>query len=321
MGAVSLQTIETQAALMATPAEALDFLRAALKDDPRKAAQVLLRRHERRAGREAREARRMAALWDYETRAREKGASAVAGIDEAGRGPLVGPVVAAAVILPPGTHLPGLDDSKKLSPETRERLDRQIRSAAQAVGVGQAGALEVDDLNIYRASQTAMERAVEALPVKPDHLLLDAMILPRFRDIPQDRIVHGDALSASVAAASIVAKVARDRMMIDLDSRYPVYGFAVHKGYGTEEHLRALREHGPCPEHRRTFGPVAAVLGGVPADAGPAFWEGTLRRASTRKELEEAGRLIRAVGRKKLGEKDLQSLRALYRARRSDLPS
>jgi len=315
MTLTSLKELESRAAAKASLPEAVEFLRESVKDDPRKAAQALLRRFEKRCGKEAGEARRLVALWDYETRARLKGATAIAGIDEAGRGPLVGPVVAAAVILPVGVSLPGLDDSKKLTPELRERLDAAIREQARAVGVGQASAAEIDEHNIYQASRMAMERAVEAMPERPDHLLLDAMTLPRYREIPQDRIVHGDALSASIAAASIVAKVYRDRLLVEWDSKYPGYGFAAHKGYGTAEHLKALRELGPCPEHRRTFGPVAAVLGGLPADAGFAYWEAEILRAADRAALEEVGRLVKSVGRKKMDEGEIQRLRTAYRRR------
>jgi len=315
----SLKELESRAAAKANLHAAVEFLRESVKDDPRKAAQSLLRKFEKRCEKEAGEARRLVALWDYETRARLKGATAIAGIDEAGRGPLVGPVVAAAVILPLGVSLPGLDDSKKLTPELREHLDGEIRAQARAVGVGQSSAAEIDEHNIYQASRMAMERAVEAMPERPDHLLLDAMTLPRYREIPQDRIVHGDALSASIAAASIVAKVHRDRLLVEWDSKYPGYGFAAHKGYGTAEHLKALRELGPCPEHRRTFGPVAAVLGGVPMDAGFAYWEAEILRAADRSALEEVGRLVRSVGRKKMDEGEIQRLRTAYRRRIRDM--
>jgi len=315
----SLKDLEKEASAKADPGEALALLRRNLSEDPRKAARSLLRRYERRVEKRMKESARLEVLWRYERGAQEKGARSVAGIDEAGRGPLVGPVVAAAVILPRDADLPGLDDSKKLTAQNRERLHDAIRGLAEGVGVGQASAREIDEHNIYRASQLAMERAVAALPRPPDHLLLDAMRLPSCSHIPQDRIVHGDALSASVAAASIVAKVTRDRLLLELDAKFPMYGFARHKGYGTAEHLEALRLHGPCPEHRRSFGPVAAVVGGVPDGAGFDYWKGRIEAAADPEALEEAGRMIRVVGRKKMDPEDVQRLRDLYRKKREEL--
>jgi ribonuclease HII len=180
----------------------------------------------------------------------------VAGIDEAGRGPLAGPVVAAAVVFPSSFFLPAVDDSKRLSPGERERLFGLIVRGAVAVGIGQADHEEIDRLNILNATYLAMHRAVGCLPVKPGHLLVDGN---RFRQaaeggsIPFTTIVGGDALSFSIAAASIVAKVTRDRIMCELDVSYPVYGFARHKGYPTPGHRDVLSRIGPCAVHRRTF--------------------------------------------------------------------
>ncbi len=179
----------------------------------------------------------------------------VAGIDEAGRGPLAGPVVAAAVILPPDCCLPGLRDSKLLDPSERERLFEAIRRSAVSIGAGVIDHEVIDRINILQASLWAMERAVEALAVSPDYLLIDALLLPRI-SLRQKGIIHGDNLSVSIAAASVVAKVTRDRMMEGYDSQYPVYGFKAHKGYATPEHLFALREYGPSPIHRRSFAGV-----------------------------------------------------------------
>ena len=184
-----------------------------------------------------------------------KGVNLVAGIDEAGRGPLAGPVVAAAVIFPPEVVVEGVDDSKKLSPRTRESLLQKIKEYAVAVGVGMADEEEIDSINILRATHNAMRRAVGSLSVRPKHLLIDGRGLPE-KFLPQTPIYSGDARSHSIAAASIIAKVTRDRIMIDYDAIYPEYGFARHKGYGTAAHFASLATHGPCPIHRMTFRPV-----------------------------------------------------------------
>ncbi len=182
--------------------------------------------------------------------------SPVAGVDEAGRGPLAGPVVAAAVILDPKQgELPWLnhvDDSKKLSPKARERAYADIMKEALGVGVGMGTTEEVDSVGIGPATRLAMVRAIESLPVKPAHLLIDYVPL-REAGIPFTSLVKGDSKCFTIAAASIVAKVTRDRMMVEADAEYPGYGFSQHKGYGTLEHRRMLLEHGPCPIHRRSF--------------------------------------------------------------------
>ena len=195
---------------------------------------------------------RLAGLDLVETELRRRGYVRVAGVDEAGRGPLAGPVVAAAVVLPEGCVLPGLDDSKKLDAETRAVLDREIRGRAVAIGVGVVGAATIDADNVLQASLAAMRLAVAGLTPPPDALVVDAVRVPGVR-LPQVPIVHGDALSSSVAAASIVAKVHRDSLCEDMARRYPVYGFERHKGYGTPEHWEALRRFGPCPEHRLSY--------------------------------------------------------------------
>ena len=187
-----------------------------------------------------------------------RGCLRVAGVDEAGRGPLAGPVVAAAVILPAGHGGPvGLDDSKRLSAARREALCEALLADTGIVwALGWAEVEEIDRLNILRATHLAMRRAVEALPLRPDWCLIDGLPVGDF-PVPYDAVVKGDGKSLSIAAASIVAKVHRDRRMRELDARYPGYGFARHQGYGTAAHLRALRELGPCPAHRRSFAPVA----------------------------------------------------------------
>ena len=188
----------------------------------------------------------------YEKRAGEQGFSAVCGIDEAGRGPLAGPVCAAAVILPPDCDIPGLNDSKKLSEKKREALFPVIQEKALAFGIGWATAEEIDRVNILQATFLAMARAVEALPAPADYALVDGNRMPPL-PIPGETIVKGDATSASIAAASILAKVSRDRLLRQLDEEHPEYGFAKHKGYGTKAHYEAIRKYGLLPEHRRGF--------------------------------------------------------------------
>jgi len=189
---------------------------------------------------------------DFEHTLRNAGIGLIAGVDEVGRGPLAGPVVAAAVIFGPACVIEGVDDSKKLSPARRAELFDRIVSQALAVGVGILSPDEIDELNIYRASMRAMEHAVARLSPSPQHLLIDG---PRYHDrsIPFTPVVDGDAKCFSIAAASIVAKVTRDRIMTELDAQFPNYGFAKHKGYGTPGHLAALRKYGPSPIHRKSF--------------------------------------------------------------------
>ena len=183
----------------------------------------------------------------------------IAGVDEVGRGPLAGPVVAAAVILDPARPFAGLADSKKLSPARRERLTLDIRANALAWALGRAEVAEIDRLNIFQASLLAMRRAVEALPMTPDRVLVDGKHCPPLA-CPCTAIVKGDATVPAISAASILAKVARDAELRELHDRYPYYDFARHKGYPTAVHREALRRFGPCPEHRRSFAPVAAAL-------------------------------------------------------------
>jgi ribonuclease HII len=193
----------------------------------------------------------------YERRLWAGGIARIAGIDEAGRGPLAGPVVAAAVVLYCRFSLPGLTDSKLLPEKLRtEMFEVIIRDGAVAYGVGSAEPEEIDRVNILQATYLAMQRAVAALTAPPDYLLIDGLPVPVFQ-APQTAIVQGDGISLSIAAASVIAKVTRDRMMRDIDSQFPQYRFAEHKGYATPEHLDLLRIHGPCPVHRRSFSPVA----------------------------------------------------------------
>ena len=190
----------------------------------------------------------------------ECGSSPVAGVDEAGRGPLAGPVVAAAVILPCGYSQDFLDDSKKVSSKRRDVIYEELTRDSQVYwGVAFAEVSEIDELNILRATHTAMKRAALALPVRPVFCLIDGLDVPGF-PLAAKGVVRGDGISLSIAAASIIAKVTRDRRMQELAEEFPVYGFAKHKGYGTQSHMEALREYGPCREHRRSFAPVAKLI-------------------------------------------------------------
>ncbi len=190
--------------------------------------------------------------YEYEQKHYAEGFTAVCGCDEAGRGPLCGPVVAAAVILPVGCEIEGLNDSKKLTEKKRERLFDIIKEKAVAFAICEASPEEIDEINILNASMLAMRRAVEALAVKADFALIDGNCSRGF-EIPTETVVKGDAKSCSIAAASILAKVTRDRGCIELDAAYPEYGIAKHKGYPTKEHMDAVREHGPSPIHRKSF--------------------------------------------------------------------
>jgi ribonuclease HII len=237
-----------------------------LRSDPRAGARAILEAVERRRREHRSEGQRLRKLSRIEGELFEAGHLHIAGVDEAGMSPLAGPVVAAAVILPRGFHLAGVDDSKKLTPEQREELAPQIRRGAIACATGSVEPEEIDRINIYRAGLLAMRRAVERLGMSPDYLLIDARSLKELA-IPQRGIVRGDQKSISIAAASIVAKTTRDAFMVELDQRYPGYGFAKHKGYPVAEHLRALAAHGVCAAHRRSFRPVQHALGQLPEQA------------------------------------------------------
>ena len=198
-------------------------------------------------------------LWAFEKKARDMGHQIVAGIDEAGRGPLAGPVVSAAVILPDGADLPGIDDSKKLTPAKRNRLYDRLYTVASAIGIGVVDTVEIDRINILQATLRSMAMAVANLQPRPDHLLIDG-IFTIASELPQQAIKKGDSLSISIAAASIVAKVTRDRIMIQVDTLFPEFGFCRHKGYPTQTHRAAIMRHGCSPIHRRTFKGVREYL-------------------------------------------------------------
>ena len=201
---------------------------------------------------------RHARMWLIETELRESGITCLAGVDEAGRGPLAGPVVVAAVILPHGVQLPGLNDSKKIPEHRREELYELITACAICYSIQVISPAVIDELNILRATHKGMRDALTGLAIVPQLALIDGLPLPA-SPIEQQNLIKGDSRSASIAAASILAKVTRDRLMLQLDAIYPQYGFARHKGYPTADHIAALRTHGPCPEHRRSYGPVREV--------------------------------------------------------------
>lgn len=197
----------------------------------------------------------------FERSARASGFCRIAGLDEAGRGPLAGPVVAAAVILPGDFLISGVTDSKQIAEPERERLYDVIRECAAACGIGIVDERTIDEVNIYQATIIAMERALACIVPPPDYLLLDALTLPRIA-IPQKALIKGDLRSHSVAAASIIAKVTRDRLMLKLHEQYPLYNFHKHKGYGTREHLMLIRKYGPCDAHRKSFHPISGTTKG-----------------------------------------------------------
>lgn len=194
----------------------------------------------------------------YEKQLYEQGIELIAGVDEVGRGPLIGPVVAAAVILPKNYKLEGLTDSKKLSEKKRDAFYQIIKRDAISIGVGVIDEVKIDEVNIYEATKLAMKDAISKLKIKPEHVLIDAM--PLEIDIPTTSIIKGDAKSESIAAASVIAKVTRDSMMYELDKKYPMYGFGNHKGYPTKKHIEAINKYGLIPGYRKTYGPVKDLI-------------------------------------------------------------
>jgi ribonuclease HII len=286
-----------------------DALWRALVDDPRAGVRAecerILRRMDARRlsdDRELRMRRHETDLWD-------SGVSHIAGVDEAGRGPLAGPVVAAAVVLPRELGIRGIDDSKKLTPERREALYEGIMCEAVAVGVGSSSQRLIDEVNILNATFAAMREAIGKISPPPGHVLVDGRDIPDL-ELPQTGIPNGDGLSTAIAAASIVAKVTRDRLMVELDSKYPGYGLARHKGYGTADHLSAITRLGPCEIHRRSFRVVAAMAGGL-----SDLYEGFRRALLAAGDIDGLERVASAIAREKerLIPHELARLRALYR--------
>ena len=231
-----------------------------LQRDPRPGARRLYKILAKRYDDQKKERNRLDAMLHFERLLWKAGIQHIAGVDEVGMGPLAGPVVAAAVVFPPGAEIEGVDDSKALDEEARTRLDKNIREKASAFAIGVVEVEEIDRINIYHAGIHAMQLALSNLPVTPQHILVDSRTVPGFAQ-PQNSFDKGDGINFSIACASIVAKVYRDRLMMDLDSKYPGYGFASHKGYATPEHQRAIREFGPCPIHRRSFDYIRELRG------------------------------------------------------------
>ncbi|EGC24812.1 ribonuclease HII [Streptococcus sanguinis] len=226
-------------------------------NDSRSGVQKAIEKRKRTIQAELDEDLRLEQMLRYEKELYQAGYQTIAGIDEVGRGPLAGPVVAAAVILPPGCKIKGLNDSKKIPKKKHQEIYQTVMNKALAVGVGLIDNEIIDQVNIYEATKLAMKEALSKLSFKPDYLLIDAMKLDI--DIPQESIIKGDANSLSIAAASIVAKVTRDKLMADYDKEYPGYDFAQNAGYGTKSHLQGLERHGVTPIHRKTFEPVKSM--------------------------------------------------------------
>ena len=282
-----------------------------LQRDPRHGARRLYEVLKKRFEREREERLRLEAMRHFEILLWKSGVRDIAGVDEVGMGPLAGPVVAAAVMFPPETEIAGVDDSKRLDPETRSVLALEIRAKASGLGIGIASVAEIDGLNIYHAGLLAMRRAVEALPRPPQHVLVDARTVPGI-DIPQNPFNKGDGINFTIAAASIVAKTERDRMMELLDGEFPGYGFASHKGYSTLEHREALQRLGPSAIHRMSF-PVMSELRG---EYSPLFYvlKTQLEVARTRTALDEFESALRTQS-DELAEPECKKLRLLVARR------
>jgi ribonuclease HII len=255
-----MATIKEVTALLAQVANLDSPVWADLAQDDRTGIQAAIKKRQKELEKEAAEDARLEAMLSYEKALYENGVELIAGIDEVGRGPLAGPVVAAAVILPKGCKIRYLNDSKKIPKSKHEAIYNEIIEHAVAVGVGVKDAAVIDQVNIYEATKLAMLEALGQLSQEPEHLLIDAMKLDT--PIPQTSIIKGDANSLSIAAASIVAKVTRDKMMADYDKEFSGYGFAKNAGYGTSEHLEGLNKLGITPIHRKTFEPIKSMVAG-----------------------------------------------------------
>jgi ribonuclease HII len=263
-----------------------------LQRDPRAGARKLYKALSRRFEDQTRERKRLDSMLHFERVLWRAGIVHIAGVDEVGIGPLAGPVVAAAVVFPPNTELDGIDDSKALDEETRCRLDATIRANASGIGIGVLSVDEIDRINIYHAGIRAMQVAVSLLPVAPQHVLVDSRTIPDISQ-PQNSFDKGDGINFSIAAASIVAKVYRDNLMAQLDTAFPGYGFADHKGYATPAHQEAIRRLGPCSIHRKSFDYIRELCGeysdafyalkndgaAIATRSDLKFWEGRVREA------------------------------------------
>lgn len=247
-------TIKQIAEKLSTIDQLNDSFITNLRKDDRKGVIRLLIKWENEIKHKERMHERFLSMTVYEKECRQRGFQFLAGIDEVGRGPLAGPVVAAAVILPEDFYLPGIDDSKKLTEAKREEYFNKIKSEALGMGIGLIDTEEIDRINIYEATKKAMIASVQALNMEPDFLLIDAMKIET--PLPSNSIIKGDSKSISIAAASIVAKVTRDSLMKKMSGEYPVYGFERNMGYGTSEHLEAIEKYGLTPHHRKSFAPI-----------------------------------------------------------------
>ena len=292
------------------PGEA--YLRA-LEQDPRAGVRTLAEQVRKKQKAQAREKARLEQMLTIEKKLRERGIQHIAGVDEAGRGPLAGPVVAAAVILPPDTLIPGLNDSKALSEKRRAELFETIHNTALAIGVGKASPQEIDKYNIRNATHHAMCEALASLNISPNRVLIDGNTLPG-SPFPEQAVIGGDRKSLSIAAASVIAKVTRDRLMIDYHAQYPAYGFAHHKGYGSADHLAALQKHGPCPIHRQSF---RGVFEARSSEDFKIFAEG-IRAAMSLDQLQAIGKTI-AIASKHIPQDEVHALRLLFRKQRTRL--
>jgi ribonuclease HII len=250
-------TIEEIRQILSSDSVSEDVLNE-ISEDPRKGVQKLFLSYARRQEKEAAERFRVESLYKTESQFYKKGLKYIVGMDEVGRGPLAGPVTVAAVILPPHFFIEGLNDSKKVTPKKREEISRIIHESAVDISIWSMSPEEIDSLNIYQATMCAMYEAVKHLKVDPEAVIVDAM--PLHFKVPTVSLIHGDAKSASVAAASIVAKVYRDHLMDEYDETYPGYGFKKNKGYGTKEHIEAIQELGITPIHRKSFEPIKSYL-------------------------------------------------------------
>jgi ribonuclease HII len=278
-----------------------------LRRDPRQGARQLYKSLQGRFNRHRAERVRLDAMLNFERLLWKSGMRDIAGVDEVGIGPLAGPVVAAAVMFAPETKIAGIDDSKRLDAQTRSALAAEIRQKAAGIGLGIATVREIDTVNIYHAGLLAMRRAIEALPRPPQHVLVDARTIPGV-DLPQSSFNKGDGINFSIAAASIIAKAERDRMMDELDREYPGYGFASHKGYATSEHRAALTRLGPSPVHRMSF----PVIGELRGEWSAVFYHFRIKldevqSAAALREIEAA----LSAQEEALAEREYQKLRLL----------
>ena len=288
------------------------YLRA-LEQDPRVGVRAIAEQMRKKQKAQARENARLEQMLIIEKKLKERGIQHIAGVDEAGRGPLAGPVIAAAVILPPDTLIPGLNDSKALSEKRREELFETIHNIALTIGTGKASPREIDKFNIRNATHHAMCEALAALSISPDRVLIDGNAIPG-SPFPEQAVIGGDRKSLSIAAASVIAKVTRDRLMIDYHAQYPAYGFTSHKGYGSAEHLAALQKHGPCPIHRQSF---QGVLEARRSEDFKIFAEG-IQTAINLDQLQAIGKTI-ASASKHIPQDEVHALRMLFRKQRTRL--